>query len=103
MEAPKRPKWRLTPDAHKGAPSEVASWTVARSIGAKILPPVKAQRKSTALQAHARRAKQLSQEQLLRRVGDIGASLTTPPGRPQACDRLTALRRRVGLLPDTPA
>ena len=103
MEAPKRPKRRLTPDTRNGKPSEAASKTVARSVEAKILAPIKAQRTSTAPQAYARRAKQLAEEQLERRVGEIGASLTTPPGRPQANDRLKALRRRVGLLPDTPA
>ncbi len=95
MEAPKRPKRRLTPDTHNGKSAVAASKTVARSFEARILPPIKAQRTSTAPQAHAQRAKQLAQEQLKRRVDEIGTSLTTPLGRPQACDRLEALRRRV--------
>ena len=86
----------VTPDSDKGKP-EAASMTVARRFEAKILPPIKTQQASTATQAHAKRAKQLAQEQLKRRVDEIGASLTTTPGRPQSCDRLVALRRRVGL------
>ena len=101
MDAPKRKKRRLSPPPGKpkAAPSSTRTVTVKCCTDVEIIKPLKAPRVGAAPLTHAQAARHQDQEHLKRRVEEIGSSLVTPPQRPSANDRLTALRRRVGILP----
>ncbi len=97
MEAPKRPKRRLSPVGAK--PVLETTCQGIRHIEPALLKPMKAHSSAEVPLTHARAARKLAQVQLMRRADEIGSQLVAPPNRQTATDRLAALRRRVGLLP----
>ena len=102
MDAPKRMKRRLSPQlgTPRAASNSIGAVQLTCCSDVEAIRPLKASRLGAAPPKHAQAARHQDQEQLKRRVEEIGSRLVAPLRRPSASDRLKALQRRVDIIPN---
>ena len=104
MQAEHKPKRRLSPD-RVGTQSQCRKAEQSESTGngcTLLPPPLKAPRVGASGSLRAGNAQALERERLTRRVDEIGSALSVSAGKPSACERMAALRQRVGIPPSLP-